>query len=87
MPLFQSESDLNLHENETACRTHDHMKSFTLRLALKQRYKRTRIRPIIPRKSFTKGISIGKTEDGFFVLLYLNHGNDTVPEMIVTVKS
>ena len=31
MPLFQKESDLNLHENETAYRTHDHMKGFTLK--------------------------------------------------------
>ena len=31
-----------LHENEAACRTHFHMKGFALRLALKQRHKRTR---------------------------------------------
>ena len=46
MPLFQSESKcetiLDLHENETACRTHFHMKGFALRLVLKQRHKRTR---------------------------------------------
>ena len=34
MPLFQSESkcenDFDLHENETACRTHFPMKSFAL---------------------------------------------------------
>ena len=51
MPLFQSESKcetiLDLHENETACRTHFHMKGFALRLALKQRHKRTRKWPII----------------------------------------
>ena len=34
------ENDFDLHENETACRTHFHMKSFTLRLVLKQRHKR-----------------------------------------------
>ena len=36
------EDDFDLHENETACRTHFHMKGFALRLVLKQRYKRTR---------------------------------------------
>ena len=36
------ENDFDLHENETACRTHFHMKGFALRLVLKQRYKRTR---------------------------------------------
>ena len=35
-----------LQENETVCRTHFHMKGFTLRLVLKQRYKRTRKWPI-----------------------------------------
>ena len=36
------ENDFDLHENETACRTHFHIKSFALRLVLKQRHKRTR---------------------------------------------
>ena len=49
VPLFQSESWVqnhsyenyfDLHENETACRTHFHMKGFALRLVLKQRHKR-----------------------------------------------
>ena len=35
MPLFQSESmgenDFDLHENETACRTHFHMKGRALK--------------------------------------------------------
>ena len=35
------ENDFDLHENETACRTHFHMKGFALRLVLKQRHKRT----------------------------------------------
>ena len=51
MTLFQSEvkceNDFGLHENETACRTHFHMKSFALRLVLKQRHKRTRKWPIV----------------------------------------
>ena len=42
------ENDFNLHENETACRTHFHMKGFALRLALKQRHKRTGKWPIVP---------------------------------------
>ena len=36
------ENDFDLHENETACRTHFHMKGLTRRLVLKQRQKRTR---------------------------------------------
>ena len=40
------ENDFDLHENETACRTHFHMKGFALRLVLKQRNKRTRKWPI-----------------------------------------
>ena len=39
-------NDFDLHEKETACRTHFHMKGFALRLALKQRHKRTRKWPI-----------------------------------------
>ena len=35
-----------MHENETACRTHFHMKGFALRLVLKQRHKRTQKWPI-----------------------------------------
>ena len=41
------ENDFDLHENETACRTHFHMKGFALRLVLKQRHKRTRNWPIL----------------------------------------
>ena len=40
------ENDVDLRENETACRTHFHKKGFALRLALKQRHKRTRKWPI-----------------------------------------
>ena len=40
------ENDFDLHENETACRNHFHMKGFALRLVLKQRHKRTRKWPI-----------------------------------------
>ena len=40
------ENDFDLHENETACRTHFHMKGFALRLVLKQRHMRTRKWPI-----------------------------------------
>ena len=42
LSLSQSESkyenDFDLHENETAFRTHFHMKGFALRLVLKQRH-------------------------------------------------
>ena len=37
---------IDLHENETACRTHFHMKGFALKLVLKKRHKRTRKWPI-----------------------------------------
>ena len=40
------ENDFDLHENETACRTHFHMKGFALRLVLKQRHKGTRKWPV-----------------------------------------
>ena len=40
------ENDFDLHENETACRTHFRMRGFVLRLVLKQRHKRTRKWPI-----------------------------------------
>ena len=38
--------DFDLHENETACGTHFHMKGFALRLVLKQRHTRTRKWPV-----------------------------------------
>ena len=40
------ENDFDLHENETARRTHFHMKGFANRLVLKQRHLRTRKWPI-----------------------------------------
>ena len=42
-----SEKKIDLHENETACRTHFHMKGFALKLVLKKRDKGTRKWPII----------------------------------------
>ena len=42
LPLFKCETILmkmtDLHENETACSTHFHMKGFALKLGLKQRH-------------------------------------------------
>ena len=46
MRNYSYENEFDLYENETAGRTHFHMKGFTLRLALKQRHKRTRKWPI-----------------------------------------
>ena len=46
------ENDFDLHENETACRTHFHMKGFALRLVMKQRHKGTRKSPIILRQFY-----------------------------------
>ena len=40
------ENVFDLHENETACRTHFHVKGFAFRLVWKQRRKRTRKWPI-----------------------------------------
>ena len=40
------ENDFDLHENETARRTHFHMKGSALRRVLKQRHRRTRKWPI-----------------------------------------
>ena len=39
-------NDFDLHENQTACRTHFHVKGFALRLVLKQRHMRIRKWPI-----------------------------------------
>ena len=47
------ENVFDLHENETACRTHFHVKGFALRLVLKQMHKRTRIWPI---HNFSQGV-------------------------------
>ena len=41
------QNDFDLHENETVCRTHFHIKGFALRLVVKQRHKRTRKWPIL----------------------------------------
>ena len=54
------ENDFDLHEKETACRTHFHMKGFALRLALKERHKRTRKWPIDP---FHVRENVSKLED------------------------
>ena len=40
------ENDFDLHENETACRTHFLLIGFALRIVLKQRHNRTRKTPI-----------------------------------------
>ena len=42
MRNYSYENEFDLHENETACRTHFHMKGLALKLVLKQRHKRTR---------------------------------------------
>ena len=47
MRNYSYETDFDLHENETACRTHFHKQGFALRLALKQRHKRTWKWPIV----------------------------------------
>ena len=52
------ENDFDLHENETSCRTHFHMKGFALRLVLKQRHERTRKWPIVS-GLFNRAQSVG----------------------------
>ena len=42
MRNHSNENDFDLHENETACRTHFHMNGFALRLVLILRQKATR---------------------------------------------
>ena len=44
MPNYSYENDFDVHENETACRTHFHVTCFAL---MKQRHKRTRKWPIL----------------------------------------
>ena len=46
MRKLSYENDFTLHENETARRTHFHMKGLAIRLVLKQRHKRTPKWPI-----------------------------------------
>ena len=50
-PNHSYENDFDLHENETACRIHFHMKGFALRLVLKWGHKGTRKWPIYIRPS------------------------------------
>ena len=52
------ENDFDLHENETACRTHFDMKGFALRLVLKQRHKRTRKWPIHSRRWWNRELTL-----------------------------
>ena len=46
MRNYSYENDFDLHENETGCRTHFHMKGLAFSLVLKQRHKITRKWPI-----------------------------------------
>ena len=55
------ENDFYLHENETACRTHFHMKGFALRLVLKQRDKRTQKWPIRREKQTASGLGLNNS--------------------------
>ena len=62
------ENDFDLHENETACRTHFHMKGFALRLVMKRRHKKTRKWPIlVDRLSMAMSID---TRDQIEILKY-----------------
>ena len=64
MRNYSYENDFDLHENETARRTHFHMNGFAPRLVLKQRHKRTQKWPIPLFK--LKPISLG-----FALVFYL----------------
>ena len=65
---MQNHSYKNDFENETACRTHFHMKTFALRLVLKPRHKRIRKWPIV--KFTVKGI-IFSLKEAWSLLLAL----------------
>ena len=66
------ENDFDLHENETACRTHFHKKGFALRLALKQGHKRTRKWPISLPKTMLLDHSREILKVSFVHLLFSN---------------
>ena len=59
------ENEFDLHENETACRTHFHMKGFALRLVLKQRHKRTRKWPIVNQQRVVYGFQCDLCDAGY----------------------
>ena len=63
-----------LHENETACRTHFHVKGFALRLLLKQRHKRTRKLPIY------------KLEKMLIMLMYLKRNNVRIVRIVLDLQ-
>ena len=56
------ENDFDLHQSETACRTHFHMKGFALRLVLKQRHKRTQKWPGYLMYEIHNGVDKNKNE-------------------------
>ena len=58
MPLSQTESEFDLHENELVGETHFHKNGFALRLVLTQRQTRTRKWAI----ALLLGIVVSKTE-------------------------
>ena len=65
VPNHCYENDFDLHENETAWRTHFYVKGFALRLVLKQRHKRTRKWPIgQPCTSLQGNFSFGSGRKG-----------------------
>ena len=80
------ENDFDLHENETACRTHFNVKGFALRLVLKQRHKRTRKWPIgfeavdfyILRKSLCSSLNCWQSK--FVIELEQNVGKEISTE-------
>ena len=71
------ENDFDLHENETACRTHFHTKGFAVRLVLKQRHKRTRKWPIISLELFISGRAVTYSMDSY-LSLWFNTMDDRV---------
>ena len=69
------ENELDLHENENACRTHFHMKGFALRPSLKQSHKRTRNGPIGDDLRFGDDLRAGIIcGPGSFAGLYITGG-------------
>ena len=69
MRNHSNKNDFHLHENETACRTHFHVKGFVLRLALKQRHKRTRKWSIGTKKGAPFMAVVGQDKSGDLIPL------------------
>ena len=60
MQNYSYENDFDLHENESACRTHFHIKGFALRLVLKQWHENSEMAYRSYHSAFTAGGPAGE---------------------------